>query len=122
MAIKGLWRPAPPGKEQSHELHAQQVTIIGAADSEVSMTITRVPAVFRESNYVIADVASQELSDPEKIPDSRIPPFDPTSQATSSLTRSARSNTIGVGVLTRAILSRPEFLASAVTSHHIFRL
>ncbi|KAI4280785.1 MAG: hypothetical protein L6R38_004181 [Xanthoria sp. 2 TBL-2021] len=34
VAIQGLWRPAPPGKEQSHELHAQHVTIIGAADSE----------------------------------------------------------------------------------------
>lgn len=122
MAIQGLWRPAPPGKEQSHELHAQHVTIIGAADSEVSMTIIRGSAVFRESNYVIANVASQELSDPEKIPDSRIPPFDPTSQATSPPTRSARSIAIGVGVLARAILSRPEFSASAVSCHHLVRL
>ncbi|KAL8780220.1 MAG: hypothetical protein Q9213_006565 [Squamulea squamosa] len=34
VAIHGLWRPAPPGKEQSHELRAQEVIIIGAADSE----------------------------------------------------------------------------------------
>ncbi|KAL8980493.1 MAG: hypothetical protein Q9205_004435 [Flavoplaca limonia] len=32
--IQGLWRLAPPGKEQNHELHAQHVTVIGAADPE----------------------------------------------------------------------------------------
>ena len=44
MEIQGLWRLAPPGKEQSHELHAQHVTVIGAADPEVSITINRMPA------------------------------------------------------------------------------
>ncbi|KAL8775126.1 MAG: hypothetical protein Q9209_000605 [Squamulea sp. 1 TL-2023] len=34
VAVQGLWRPAPPGKEQSHELRAQEVITIGAADSE----------------------------------------------------------------------------------------
>ncbi|KAL8862699.1 MAG: hypothetical protein Q9178_001197 [Gyalolechia marmorata] len=34
VTIQGLWRPAPLGKEQSHELRAQHVTIIGPADSE----------------------------------------------------------------------------------------
>ena len=33
--IRGIWRPAPPGKEQSHELKADHVSIIGVADAEV---------------------------------------------------------------------------------------
>ncbi|KAL8680428.1 MAG: hypothetical protein Q9186_003388 [Xanthomendoza sp. 1 TL-2023] len=34
VALQGLWRPAPPGKTQSHELQAREVTIIGTTDSE----------------------------------------------------------------------------------------
>ncbi|KAL8669168.1 MAG: hypothetical protein Q9168_006230 [Polycauliona sp. 1 TL-2023] len=34
VSVQGEWRPAPPGKEQSHELHAQHVTLVGTADSE----------------------------------------------------------------------------------------
>ncbi|KAL8807335.1 MAG: hypothetical protein Q9223_004549 [Gallowayella weberi] len=34
VALQGLWRPAPPGKTQSHELQAKEVTIIGTTDSE----------------------------------------------------------------------------------------
>ncbi|KAL8870237.1 MAG: hypothetical protein Q9174_003676, partial [Haloplaca sp. 1 TL-2023] len=32
--IKGIWQASPPGKEQTHELHAEEVTVVGAADSE----------------------------------------------------------------------------------------
>lgn len=39
MVIQGLWRPAPPGKEQSHELQAEEVTVVGTADSEVSLPV-----------------------------------------------------------------------------------
>ncbi|KAI9816545.1 MAG: Asparaginyl-tRNA synthetase [Pycnora praestabilis] len=31
--ITGEWRPSPPGKQQSHELHATAVKILGQADS-----------------------------------------------------------------------------------------
>ncbi|MCJ1392416.1 asparaginyl-tRNA synthetase [Xylographa bjoerkii] len=34
VTISGLWRRSPPGKEQSHELHAEDVTIVGATDPE----------------------------------------------------------------------------------------
>ncbi|KAL8917064.1 MAG: hypothetical protein Q9208_008180 [Pyrenodesmia sp. 3 TL-2023] len=34
VAVRGVWRTSPPGKEQSHELHAQEVDIIGSADPE----------------------------------------------------------------------------------------
>lgn len=36
MTVQGVLRPSPPGKEQSHELHAEKVDVIGAADPEVS--------------------------------------------------------------------------------------
>ncbi|KAL8639225.1 MAG: hypothetical protein Q9228_003716 [Teloschistes exilis] len=34
VSVQGLWQASPPGKKQSHELQAQRVTLIGAADSE----------------------------------------------------------------------------------------
>jgi len=34
VTISGLWRRSPQGKEQSHELHAEHVTIVGATDPE----------------------------------------------------------------------------------------
>ncbi|KAI4204707.1 MAG: hypothetical protein LQ350_001022 [Teloschistes chrysophthalmus] len=34
VSVRGLWQASPPGKKQSHELQAQRVTLIGAADSE----------------------------------------------------------------------------------------
>ncbi|QSS63528.1 hypothetical protein I7I51_00586 [Histoplasma capsulatum] len=34
--ISGVWQPCPPGKEQSHELHATEVKITGETDPEVS--------------------------------------------------------------------------------------
>ncbi|KAL9595156.1 MAG: hypothetical protein Q9219_006612 [cf. Caloplaca sp. 3 TL-2023] len=34
VAVQGFWRPSPPGKEQSHELQAEKVTLIGAANAE----------------------------------------------------------------------------------------
>ena len=39
VAIKGLWREAPKGKEQPFELEAEDVQIIGPADSEVRMAL-----------------------------------------------------------------------------------
>ncbi|MCJ1475086.1 asparaginyl-tRNA synthetase [Lambiella insularis] len=33
--ISGPWRPSPRGKEQSHELHAESVQIVGITDSEL---------------------------------------------------------------------------------------
>ena len=36
VAITGTWQAAPPQKEQSYELKAQAVKIIGTADAEVS--------------------------------------------------------------------------------------
>lgn len=33
--ITGVWQSAPPGKEQSHELKAEKVKILGVADAEV---------------------------------------------------------------------------------------
>lgn len=40
VAIKGLWREAPKGKEQNYELHAEDVHIIGRADAQVSRIIS----------------------------------------------------------------------------------
>ncbi|MCJ1421877.1 asparaginyl-tRNA synthetase [Xylographa parallela] len=34
VTISGSWRRSPPGKEQSHELHAVDVTVVGATDPE----------------------------------------------------------------------------------------
>ncbi|MCJ1404717.1 asparaginyl-tRNA synthetase [Xylographa trunciseda] len=34
VTISGSWRRSPQGKEQSHELHAEDVTILGATDPE----------------------------------------------------------------------------------------
>ncbi|KAI4086553.1 MAG: hypothetical protein LQ344_007456 [Seirophora lacunosa] len=34
VTVQGVLRPSPPGKEQSHELHAEKVDVIGAADPE----------------------------------------------------------------------------------------
>ncbi|MCJ1355920.1 MAG: asparaginyl-tRNA synthetase [Icmadophila ericetorum] len=34
VTISGLWKPCPPGKEQTHELHAEDVKIVGVADPE----------------------------------------------------------------------------------------
>ena len=39
MTISGIWQACPPGKEQSYELHAEKVTIVGATDPEVSLTV-----------------------------------------------------------------------------------
>jgi asparaginyl-tRNA synthetase len=33
--ITGLWKACPPGKEQSHELEAHAVNVVGASDPEV---------------------------------------------------------------------------------------
>lgn len=33
--ISGLWQRCPPGKEQSHELQASDVKVVGEADPEV---------------------------------------------------------------------------------------
>ena len=46
VAVKGLWRQAPKGKEQPFELEAEDVQIIGPADPEVR----RVPAPDVPSN------------------------------------------------------------------------
>lgn len=32
VAVQGVWQPSPPGKEQSHELHAEEVTIVGTSE------------------------------------------------------------------------------------------
>ncbi|KAL1886132.1 asparaginyl-tRNA synthetase [Paecilomyces lecythidis] len=32
--ISGLWKPCPPGKEQSHELQTTDVKVVGASDAE----------------------------------------------------------------------------------------
>ncbi|KAK2808379.1 hypothetical protein FQN50_004764 [Emmonsiellopsis sp. PD_5] len=32
--VRGLWKPCPPGKEQSHELQATEVRVTGEADAE----------------------------------------------------------------------------------------
>ncbi|KAL8949370.1 MAG: hypothetical protein Q9222_004520 [Ikaeria aurantiellina] len=34
VAVRGLWRSSPPDKKQAHELHAEDITVIGTADSE----------------------------------------------------------------------------------------
>lgn len=34
--IRGVWQNSPPGKEQECELKADEVTIIGSTDAEVS--------------------------------------------------------------------------------------
>ena len=36
VAIKGMWRESPKGKEQNYELHAEDIQIVGKADAEVS--------------------------------------------------------------------------------------
>lgn len=36
VAIRGVWQHSPPGKEQKCELKADEVTIIGSTDAEVS--------------------------------------------------------------------------------------
>ncbi|KAL8898958.1 MAG: hypothetical protein Q9207_006438 [Kuettlingeria erythrocarpa] len=41
VAIRGLWRPSPPGKEQTHELHAEEIEIIGNADPETTYPIQK---------------------------------------------------------------------------------
>lgn len=33
--VTGEWRPSPAGKEQSHELRAQGVRVLGSVDAEV---------------------------------------------------------------------------------------
>ena len=39
VTISGLWRASPPGKEQTHELHAEDVRVVGTADAEVNQFI-----------------------------------------------------------------------------------
>ena len=39
VAIRGVWHPAPPGKEQKCELKADEVIIIGSTDAEVSAIV-----------------------------------------------------------------------------------
>lgn len=36
VTITGQWLPSPPGKEQSYELHADEVKLFGITDAEVS--------------------------------------------------------------------------------------
>lgn len=36
VTIRGVWQQAPPGKEQKCELKADEVTIVGSTDAEVS--------------------------------------------------------------------------------------
>lgn len=33
--VRGVWKACPPGKEQTHELQATDVSIVGAADPQV---------------------------------------------------------------------------------------
>lgn len=40
VAIRGVWQHAPLGKEQKCELKADEVTIIGSTDAEVSAIIS----------------------------------------------------------------------------------
>ncbi|KAL8760725.1 MAG: hypothetical protein Q9184_003105 [Pyrenodesmia sp. 2 TL-2023] len=49
VAVRGVWRPSPPGKEQSHELHAEEVDIIGSADPETLLARLR-----SESDFLLA--------------------------------------------------------------------
>ena len=96
VTLQGFWRPSPPGKEQSHELQAERVTITGAADAEVSLILGQEYAIFRTSYDLITNATSVELPDSEEIPDIRIPPYNPTSQATPSHTGSAHSDSFRV--------------------------
>ena len=53
--ISGAWRECPPGKEQSHELHAEEVSIVGVTDAEVSLTILIDSCNYPHSDHPIAD-------------------------------------------------------------------
>ena len=38
--LSGVWRSSPSGKEQSHELHVEDVQVLGPANPEVSLQIS----------------------------------------------------------------------------------
>ncbi|KAL8828099.1 MAG: hypothetical protein Q9170_006748 [Blastenia crenularia] len=49
IAVRGVWRLSPLGKEQSHELQAEKVTIVGAVDSESDFLLAQ---FFRDQGFL----------------------------------------------------------------------
>ena len=119
MLLKGIWQASPPGKEQSHELHAEEVTVVGVADSEVSLHLISFHAVLRWSNDGTANVIREDIPDPEEVSDARVSPCSSTSQASSANPVPTHTPAIRVGLSPRSVLSRPELSSPAATNHHV---
>lgn len=62
--ISGLWKPCPPGKEQTHELQATEVTVVGEADAQVS----RDESIVQVGWASLTAIAGADVPDSEEIP------------------------------------------------------
>lgn len=67
--ISGLWKRCPPGKEQTHELQATEVTVVGEADVQVGSEQYTPHGI-----YLLTSVTGIDIPNPEKVPLSRLPP------------------------------------------------
>lgn len=97
VAITGTWQAAPPQKEQTYELLANAVKVIGTADAEVGNThclnLQYLCCGFLSSRQDRGadEFNLAEIPHSKEIPQRCISPNHPTSQAANSHQRTARA-------------------------------
>lgn len=79
--ISGIWKPCPPGKEQTHELQTTHVNVVGPADPEVSWKHLHIGA----DRMLLTLRSATDIPDPKEIPHPRLPPPGPPSSLPNTL-------------------------------------
>lgn len=92
--ISGVWKACPPGKEQSHELQTTDVTVVGAADPEVSVAATGIEGIRQPDT----EISITDLSNPEEIPQPRLPPSNTSPPSSDTLSIAPRAFPLGMPI------------------------